>query len=51
MFFEKIETKGLAHFSYMIGDGSEIAVIDPRRDISIYMDKARKAGMKIKYIL
>ena len=50
MFFKKIETKGLAHFSYMVGDGKELAVIDPRRDIGIYMKEAREAGMKIAHI-
>lgn len=51
MFFKQIETKSLAHYSYMIGDGDDIAVIDPMRDISVYMEEARKAGMRIKYIL
>lgn len=50
MFFKKIETEGLAQFSYMIGDGDEIAVIDPMRDIEVYLHEARKAGMRIKYI-
>lgn len=50
MFFKKIETEGLAHYSYMIGDTSNIAVIDPMRDVEVYMQEARKAGMKIKYI-
>ncbi|WP_160316191.1 MBL fold metallo-hydrolase [Acetobacterium bakii] len=46
----KFETKGLAHYSYMIGDSHDIAVIDPMRDVEIYMHEARKAGMRIKYI-
>ncbi len=50
MFFRKIETKGLAHNSYMIGDGDDIAVIDPMRDVHIYMQEARDVGMRIKYI-
>ena len=50
MYFKKIETEGLAHFSYMIGDGDDIAVIDPMRDVHIYMHEARKEGMRIKYI-
>ena len=50
MFFRKIETKGIAHFSYMVGDKDCIAVIDPVRDIGIYMHEARKVGMRIKYI-
>ena len=51
MYFKKLETKGLAHYSYMIGDGNDIAVIDPMRDVEIYMHEARKTGMRIKYIL
>jgi hydroxyacylglutathione hydrolase len=51
MFFKKIETKGLAHYSYMIGDADDVAVIDPMRDVHIYMHEARKAGLRIKYIL
>ena len=50
MFFKKLETEGLAHYSYMIGDSDDIAVIDPMRDVQVYMHEARKAGMRIKYI-
>lgn len=50
MYFKEIETEGLAHFSYMIGDGNDIAVIDPMRDVHVYMHEARKEGMRIKYI-
>lgn len=51
MFFKKIESEGLAHFSYMIGDEKELAVIDPRRDIQIYLDTANEEGMRITTIL
>ncbi len=50
MFFKKFETEGLSHFSYMVGDGNEIAVIDPMRDVGVYMKEAREAGMKISHI-
>jgi hydroxyacylglutathione hydrolase len=50
MIFKKIETEGLAHYSYMIGDADEIAVIDPMRDVAVYLHEARKAGMRIKHI-
>ena len=50
MFYKKIETEGLAHYSYMIGDADDIAVIDPMRDVEVYMHAAREAGMRIKYI-
>jgi hydroxyacylglutathione hydrolase len=50
MFFKKIETEGIAHYAYMVGDGAYVAVIDPVRDMGIYMHEARKAGLKIAYI-
>ncbi|MGM0471261.1 MAG: MBL fold metallo-hydrolase [Bacillota bacterium] len=51
MFLEKIESAGLAHFSYMIGDQNEAVVIDPRRDIDRYLEVAQQEGVRIKYIL
>lgn len=50
MFFERIESMGLAHYSYMIGDGTEAAVIDPRRDCEIYRERALSEGFSIKYV-
>ncbi len=43
LFFKSIKTKGLAHYSYMIGDGDYITVIDPMRDVEVYMHEARRA--------
>lgn len=51
MLFERIESKGLAHYSYIIGDGNEAAVIDPRRDCEIYVEKAAQAGCQICHIM
>jgi len=51
MLFERIESTGLAHYSYLIGDKKEAAVIDPRRDCDVYIDKASRAGYRIAYIL
>lgn len=50
MKFERIKSEGLAHLSYFIGSGNEAIVIDPRRDCQVYVDLARREGMKIKYI-
>ena len=47
MLFEKIKSAGIAHISYLIGDGNEAVVIDPRRDIDIYLEKAVEEGYKI----
>jgi hydroxyacylglutathione hydrolase len=51
MLFERIVSEGLAHYSYLIGDKNEALVIDPRRDCSIYINKASTAGMRISQIL
>ncbi len=50
MLFEKIKSPGLAHISYLIGDKNEAVVIDPRRDIDIYLEKAVESGYKITKI-
>ena len=49
--FERIESKGLAHYSYLIGDGNQAVVIDPRRDARVYVQKASAAGMRLTYVL
>jgi hydroxyacylglutathione hydrolase len=51
MLFERIESEGLAHYSYIIGDGNVAVVIDPRRDCDIYVDLASKNGVRIAHIL
>ena len=51
MLLEKIKTPGLSHLSYLVGSGGQAAVIDPRRDCAIYLEKARAAGLEITYIL
>ncbi|KUJ80264.1 MBL fold metallo-hydrolase [Microbulbifer flavimaris] len=50
MFVESIKSPGLAQLSYLIGDGGEAAVIDPRRDCEIYAEKAREKGCRITHI-
>lgn len=50
MLLEKIKTPGLAHLSYLVGAGDSAAVIDPRRDCQIYIDKARAHGLQITHI-
>ena len=51
MLFKRIESKGLAHYSYIIGEGHEAVVIDPRRDCDVYVEEAEKQGMRITHIL
>lgn len=50
--FERVETKGIAELSYLIGDDATgtAAVIDPRADVEIYLRLARKHGVSITHI-
>jgi hydroxyacylglutathione hydrolase len=50
MLFERIKSAGIAHNSYLLGSGSDAAVIDPRRDCQIYIDSAQDEGLRIKHI-
>jgi glyoxylase-like metal-dependent hydrolase (beta-lactamase superfamily II)/rhodanese-related sulfurtransferase len=45
-FIEKI-----AHSSYMLAGNKHCAVVDPRRDVQIYIDEARSLGVEITHIL
>ena len=51
--FETIFTDGLAHLSYLIGDQEtgRAAVIDPRRDVDVYLDLAREKGVVITHAI
>ncbi len=50
MFLEIIRSEGLSHLSYMLGDGNEAAVIDPRSDYDVYLDIAAREGVRITRI-
>ncbi|MBN2206616.1 MAG: MBL fold metallo-hydrolase [Candidatus Aminicenantes bacterium] len=43
--------RGIAHSSYIIGGDKACAVVDPRRDVDVYLEAAREAGLKITHIL
>lgn len=49
MRIERVFTPGLAQVGYIIGDDAHgvAAVIDPRRDVRVYLDLARSAGLRI----
>lgn len=50
MYFEQIKTDGLMQWSYLVGDGNEAFVIDPRLDMGVYLEKAGRAGLQITAI-
>src|SRR5215472_4166866 len=41
----------LAHASYMIASKGVAAVIDPQRDVDIYLEAAARMNVKIEYII
>ena len=51
MHFKQFYVGCLAHASYLIGDGGEAVVVDPSRDIQMYLDEAGAHGLAIKWIL
>ncbi|MHB8864245.1 MAG: MBL fold metallo-hydrolase [Pirellulaceae bacterium] len=53
MIFETVFTDGLAQLSYLIGDTAtgKAAVIDPRRDVDVYLELARKHKLTITHAL
>lgn len=53
MYLQQFFVEGLGHASYLIGSDQtgEAAVVDPRRDIAVYPEAARSAGLRIRYAL
>lgn len=41
----------LAQASYLLGSESEAVVVDPRRDVQIYIDEAKALGLAIRYVI
>ena len=41
----------LAHASYLVSSDGVAAVIDPQRDVDIYLDTARQKGVRIEHII
>ncbi len=48
---EQIYTGCLAHGAYYIESNSEVAIVDPLREVTPYLERAQKDGAKIRYIL
>jgi hydroxyacylglutathione hydrolase len=50
MYFEQFYLGCLAHASYMLGSEGEAAVVDPQRDVELYLTAAAEKGLKIHHI-
>ncbi|MBN1972358.1 MAG: MBL fold metallo-hydrolase [Sedimentisphaerales bacterium] len=51
MFVQQFFVKGLAHSSYLLGGSKNCAIIDPQRDVDLYLKAAEDMGMIITHIL
>jgi|HubBroStandDraft_4_1064222.scaffolds.fasta_scaffold32473_2 hydroxyacylglutathione hydrolase len=50
MYFEQFYLGCLAHASYMLASQGEAVVVDPQRDVEIYLQAAEEHGVKIRHI-
>jgi hydroxyacylglutathione hydrolase len=50
MYFEQFYLGCLAHASYMLGSADEAVVVDPQRDVDIYLKAADEHGLRICHI-
>ncbi len=50
MYFEQFYLGCLAHASYLFGSEGEAVVVDPQRDIEIYLEAAQRHNLQIRHI-
>jgi len=50
MYFEQFYLGCLAHASYMLASESEAVVVDPQRDVDLYLKAAAEHGLTIRHI-
>ena len=46
MYFEQFYLGCLAHASYLLGSEGEAVVVDPQRDVEIYLQAAQEHGLR-----
>jgi hydroxyacylglutathione hydrolase len=53
VYLEQFFVEGLGHGSYLVADeaAGEAAVIDPRREVDVYLGAAQAAGLGIRHVL
>ncbi len=51
MLIQQFFVSGLSHLSYLIAGWKTYAIVDPKRDIQIYLETAKAMGLKITHIL
>lgn len=51
MHIRRVTSEGLAHHSYFVVNGKEAIVIDPRRDVDVYLRLAAEHQVRIRFVL
>ena len=53
MIFEQFYLESLGHASYLVGDEKtdRALLLDPRRDVDVYLESARMHGLRIAYAI
>lgn len=51
MHIRRVTSEGLAHHSYFVANGHEALVIDPRRDVDVYLRLAAEHQVRIRFVL
>ncbi|MBI4482031.1 MAG: MBL fold metallo-hydrolase [Acidobacteria bacterium] len=51
MYFRQFYLGCLAHASYLIGSGGKAAVVDPQRDVDLYLQEAKEQGLAIQHVI
>jgi hydroxyacylglutathione hydrolase len=51
LYFEQFYLGCLAHASYLLGSQGEAVVVDPQRDVDLYVKAAQEHGLTIRHIL
>ncbi len=51
MYFQSFYLTCLAHASYMIESEGIAAVVDPQRDVELYLEEAKQQGLRIAYVI
>ena len=51
MIFEQFYLSGLAQASYLIGSAGTAVVVDPQRDVDLYLNAAHQHGLTIRHII
>ena len=51
MYIEQFYVPKIAHSSYILAGSEHCAIVDPGRDVNVYIEAAKRMGFHISHIL